>query len=171
MNMTHDPCTQQPFPLCLIAERMVSQERASRGLVRAYPGGRPLAVKRRVQTMNCVMPKLSGTGLNIEYIADPMSQWEDQYATTPMAAVQSIFPAPAAHELPTAFEQAISDRVMSVNRRLRHRSGPITAGGYAQPSTDQLIECDGTRISLYSRAATRRSEERRVGKECRSRWS
>ncbi|HZU67122.1 MAG TPA: hypothetical protein VFA09_07575 [Ktedonobacteraceae bacterium] len=105
--------------------------------------------------MNCVMPKLSGTGLNIEYIADPMSQWEDQYATTPMAAVQSIFRAPGEEELHTAFEQAISDRVMSVNRRLRHLSGPITAGGYAQPSTDQLIECDGTRISLYSRAATR----------------
>ncbi|HLH61418.1 MAG TPA: hypothetical protein VKV20_06990 [Ktedonobacteraceae bacterium] len=104
--------------------------------------------------MNCVISKPSGTGLNIAYIADPMSGWEDQYATIPMVAVQSIFRAPGEEELHTAFEQAISDRVMSVNRRLRHLSGPITAGGYAPPSTDQLIEHNRAVAASYSRAAS-----------------
>jgi hypothetical protein len=92
--------------------------------------------------MNCVSSKLADTYRNVEYIADPMSLLEDQYATTPMAAVQPAFRQSGEEEVYTSFEQAISDRVMAVNRQLSCLSGPITDSGYVQPHTDELVEQD-----------------------------
>src|SRR6266699_3577829 len=87
--MSHDPCAQESFPLCYGAERIVSQE-------------------RRVQTMNCVSSKLADTYRNVEYIADPMSLLEDEYATTPMAAVQPAFRKSGEEEVYTSLEQDIA---------------------------------------------------------------
>ena len=35
----------------------------------------------------------------------------------------------------------------------------------------RIAEVTGTRASIWMRGRNKRSEERRVGKECRSRWS
>jgi hypothetical protein len=78
----------------------------------------------------------------VQYIAEPMSLLEDQYATTPMAVVQPAFQLRGEEELYTSFEQAISDRVMAVNRQLNRLSGPITDTGYVQPHTDDLVHPD-----------------------------
>src|SRR3712207_8491224 len=57
------------------------------------------------------------------------------------------------------------DRRMSVARQLEHRYQRKVAWG---------MECGQSRhlfTNLSAPVMTRRSEERRVGKECRSRWS
>jgi hypothetical protein len=84
----------------------------------------------------------------VQYIAEPMSLLEDQYATTPMAVVQPAFQFQGEEELHTSFEQAISDRVMAVNRQLSHLSGPITDTGYVQPHTDDLVHPDILTIAI-----------------------
>jgi hypothetical protein len=71
-----------------------------------------------------------------------MSLLEDQYATTPMAVVQPAFQFQGEEELHTSFEQAISDRVLAVNRQLNRLSGPITGVTYVQPHTDDLVHPD-----------------------------
>ncbi len=45
-----------------------------------------------------------------------------QYATTPMPAFRPVFQQPNEEELHTSFEEAISERVLAVNRRLGHLS-------------------------------------------------
>jgi len=45
------------------------------------------------------------------------------YATTPMPAFRPVFQQPDEEELYTSFEEAISDRVLAVNRQLSRLSG------------------------------------------------
>jgi hypothetical protein len=65
-----------------------------------------------------------------------------------MAVVQPAFQFQGEEELHTSFEQAISDRVMAVNRQLSHLSGPITDTGYVQPHTDDLVHPDILTIAI-----------------------
>ena len=51
---------------------------------------------------------------------------EDMYATTPLVVVRPTYTRPDEEELHTSFEEAISDRVLAVNRQLRHLSFPLT---------------------------------------------
>lgn len=51
---------------------------------------------------------------------------EDLYATTPLVVVRPTYTLPNEEELHTSFEEAISDRVLAVNRQLRHLSNPLT---------------------------------------------
>src|SRR5436853_7518729 len=44
------------------------------------------------------------------------------YATTPMPAFRPVFQQPDEEELYTSFEEAMSDRMLAVNRRLSHLS-------------------------------------------------
>jgi len=61
-----------------------------------------------------------------------------------VVAVKPAFQQADEEELHTSFEQAISDRVLAVNRQLSRMSGPITDAGYGcvQPHTDELIQQD-----------------------------
>jgi hypothetical protein len=59
-----------------------------------------------------------------------------------MAVVQPAFQFQGEEELHTSFEQAISDRVLAVNRQLNRLSGPITGVRYVQPDTDDLVHPD-----------------------------
>ncbi|HJT56275.1 MAG TPA: hypothetical protein VJ761_07270, partial [Ktedonobacteraceae bacterium] len=74
--------------------------------------------------------------------------WENQYATIPMPTIQPAFQRYGEEELHTSFEQAISDRLMSVNRQFRRPSGPITENGYAQPHTDELVEQEAPALAV-----------------------
>ena len=47
----------------------------------------------------------------------------------------------------------------------------VNAFGEAWPSLSRLTERAGVSLATTKRALAERSEERRVGKECRSRWS
>ena len=92
--------------------------------------------------MNCLSCEPAEASQGVQYIAEPMSLLEDQYATTPIPAVQPAFQFQGEEELHTSFEQAISDRVMAVNRQLSRLSGPITGARYTQPHTDDLVHPD-----------------------------
>jgi hypothetical protein len=61
-----------------------------------------------------------------------------------VVAVKPAFQQTGEEELHTSFEQAISDRVLAVNRQLSRLSGPIsdTGYGYVQPHTDELVQQD-----------------------------
>ncbi len=109
--------------------------------------------------MNCVFPKLADTDLHVEYSADPISQWEDQYTTVPMISIRPAFWQPSEEELHTAFEQAISDRLVGVNRRLSRLSGPITDSGYGQPCTDELLGQNTANIAIPLPAAANSSHQ------------
>ena len=50
------------------------------------------------------------------------SSGDSLYMTTPMPAFRPLFQQPDEEELYTSFEEAISDRVLAVNRRLSHLS-------------------------------------------------
>ena len=50
---------------------------------------------------------------------------EDTFATQPLIAIQPAFQQPDEEELHTSFEQAISDRLIAVNRQLSLISGPL----------------------------------------------
>ena len=92
--------------------------------------------------MNCLSCEPAEAYRGVQYIAEPISLLEDQYATTPMAVVQPAFQFQGEEELHTSFEQAISDRVLAVNRQLNRLSGPITGVRYVQPHTDDLVHPD-----------------------------
>ena len=50
------------------------------------------------------------------------SSGDSLYMTTPMPAFRPVFQQPDEEELYTSFEEAISDRVLAVNRQLSHLS-------------------------------------------------
>ena len=54
---------------------------------------------------------------------DMTSIGDSLYATTPMPAFRPVFQQPDEEELYTSFEEAISDRVLAVNRQLSRLSG------------------------------------------------
>src|SRR5271165_7259105 len=56
-------------------------------------------------------------------------------------------------------------------RSLRRQAGKVDIVQIAAPTLVKVIVEDRRRLSTYHRAGRGRSEERRVGKECRSRWS
>ena len=66
-----------------------------------------------------------GATITEDLIADT-SMMEDWFATMPAISVVSSQQLPDEEELHTSFEQAISERLISVNRQLSLISGPLT---------------------------------------------
>lgn len=63
---------------------------------------------------------------------------EDLFATTPMMAAGPIYQQPDEEEIYTLFEQAMSDRLIAVNRQLHLMSVPLVNTQPLRPSTDSL---------------------------------
>jgi hypothetical protein len=76
--------------------------------------------------MNSILYNPAETGLDILYNVSGTATPEDMYATTPLAVVRPTYAQPDEEELHTSFEEAISDRVLAVNRKLRRLSIPLT---------------------------------------------
>src|SRR5579859_3697944 len=81
---------------------------------------------RRVKTMNSIAFNPAETNLDIFRNTTEAATLEDMYATTPLVVVRPTYAQPNEEELHTSFEEAISDRVLAVNRQLRHLSIPLT---------------------------------------------
>ena len=81
---------------------------------------------RRVQTMNSIVCNSAEMELDIFCNTNETVIPEDLYATTPLVVVRPTYTQPNEEELHTSFEEAISDRVLAVNRQLRHLSNPLT---------------------------------------------
>ena len=62
---------------------------------------------------------------------------------------------------------------LELGREFGYAGGELPSVHEISPFIDEIEEvlCTAARVPLSSRALVDRSEERRVGKECRSRWS
>ena len=76
--------------------------------------------------MNSIVCNPAETKLDIFCNTTETVTPEDMYATTPLVVVRPTYIQPNEEELHTSFEEAISDRVLAVNRQLRHLSIPLT---------------------------------------------
>ena len=76
--------------------------------------------------MNRILYDPAETGLDILCNVTVTATPEDMYATTPLAVLCPTYGQSDEEELHTSFEEAISDRVLAVNRQLRHLSIPLT---------------------------------------------
>jgi hypothetical protein len=109
---------------------------------------------RREQAMNGILIKPAGIELDSSYATADTGTLEDTYATTPMRVVQSIYQQPDEEELHTSFEEAISDRVLAVNRQLSRLSGTHAGNLYVQSQTSAPVKRDGLAVgtTLLARA-------------------
>src|SRR5260370_32007491 len=85
--------------------------------------------------MNSTLYNSTDTALDIHTLFADTAMPEDMHATTPMAVVRSTCWQPSEEELHTSFEQAISDRVLAVNRQLKRLSCPLTGNLPVQSQT------------------------------------
>jgi hypothetical protein len=95
---------------------------------------------RRVQTMNSIVYDPSETELDIRCITAETATPEDIYSTTPLAVVRPPYWQPDEEELHSSFEEAISDRVLAVNRQLRRLSVPLTDNLSVQSPTSTVVK-------------------------------
>src|SRR5437763_2521500 len=104
--MSHAPCTLGSFPVCLLVGRII--------------------YIRRVQAMISTSINPADTELDIRCVTVDAARMEDMHATTPMVVVPRTYLRLNEEELHTSFEEAISDRVLAVNKQLRRLSGTMT---------------------------------------------
>lgn len=90
--------------------------------------------------MNSILCSSVSAELDIRRITADMPAPEDMYATAPMALLQSAYRQPDEEELHTSFEEAISDRVLAVNRQLQRLSGTLTSTRQVQPQTRSWLK-------------------------------
>jgi hypothetical protein len=105
---------------------------------------------RRVQTMNSILYNPAQTELDIRYITSGIATPEDMYATSPLVVVRPTYAQPNEEELHTSFEEAISDRVLAVNRQLRHLSVPLSGSLSVQPPASMVVH--QRNLTLFGRA-------------------
>jgi len=91
--------------------------------------------------MNSILCSSTDTELDIRRITAAMPAPEDRYATAPMALLQPAYRQCDEEELHTSFEEAISDRVLAVNRQLQRLSGTLlTSTRQVQPQTSSWLK-------------------------------
>ncbi len=89
--------------------------------------------------MNSTVFNSTDTALDIHSLFADTAMPEDLHATTPMAVVRSTCWQLSEEELHTSFEQAISDRVLAVNRQLKRLSCPLTGNLPVQSQTGTTV--------------------------------
>ena len=67
-------------------------------------------------------------------------QTQDRFATMPVLAVIPAYQPPSEEELHTSFEQAISDRLLVVNKQLSLKSGPLAHTERLELNTEPLSQ-------------------------------
>jgi len=101
---------------------------------------------RREQAMNGILNKPAGIDLDSSCATVDTVTLEDMYSTTPMVVVQPTYQQPDEEELHTSFEEAISDRVLAVNRQLSRLSGTHTGNLYVRSQTSAPLKRDGLMV-------------------------
>ena len=89
--------------------------------------------------MNSITYNPAETEPDIRFMTTETSASEDIYSTTPLIAMRSIYRQPNEDELHSSFEEAISDRVLALNRQFRHLSVPLTDDVSMQSSKRPLV--------------------------------
>src|SRR6266702_7089191 len=100
-------------------------------------------ISRGVRNMNSILYNSSETELSVRCITIEKTTSEDIYATSPLVAVRPIYRQPNEEELHSSFEEAISDRVLAVNRQLRRLSVPLTDNLSVQSPTSTVVKRQG----------------------------
>jgi NH3-dependent NAD+ synthetase len=90
--------------------------------------------------MNSILCSSTDTELDSRRITANMPAPEDMYATAPMALLRPAYRQSDEEELHTSFEEAISDRVLAVNRQLQRLSGALTSTRQVQPQTGSWLK-------------------------------
>lgn len=75
--------------------------------------------------MNCILPNPAETDMDIRYITTETAPPEDLYSTTPLNSIHSLYRQSNEDELHSSFEEAISDRVVALNKQLRRMRVPL----------------------------------------------
>jgi hypothetical protein len=105
---------------------------------------------RRVQTMNSILYNPAETELDIRCITTGPAAIEDMYSTTPLTNMRSIYQQYNEEELHSSFEEAISDRVLVLNRQLRRLSIPLTDNVSIQSPLSSVVIMPGISARLTS---------------------
>lgn len=63
---------------------------------------------------------------------------QDRFATMPVLAAAPVYQPASEEELHTSFEQAISDRLLAMNKQLSLKSGPLGHTGHLELNTEPL---------------------------------
>src|SRR5258707_5796594 len=90
--------------------------------------------------MNSILCSSADTELDIRRITADMPAPEDMYATAPMALLQPAYRRSDEEELYISFEEAISDRVLAVNRQLQRLSGTLAGARQIEPQTSASLK-------------------------------
>ena len=75
--------------------------------------------------MNGIVYNPAETEPDIRCMTTETTASEDIYSTTPLIVMRSIYRQSNEDELHSSFEEAISDRVLALNRQFRHLSVPL----------------------------------------------
>ncbi len=107
--------------------------------------------------MNSILDNPTVTEPDIHCVIADRVTPEDLYSTTPMTIISSIYRQPNEEELHTSFEEAISDRVLAVNRQLSRLSGTLTSNSFVQAQTSMVVKHHSHALrSTLPRLVTRR---------------
>src|ERR1700693_2262240 len=111
-------------------------------------------IVRRVQTMNSILYNPAETELDIRCITTDTGATEDIYSTTPLTITRSLYRQSNEEELHSSFEEAISDRVLVLNRQLRRLSIPLTDNLSVQSPMSSVVKMPSlTSLGRASRQA------------------
>jgi hypothetical protein len=100
--------------------------------------------------MNSILYYPAETELDIRCITTDTGATEDIYSTTPMPIIRSVSPQSNEEELHSSFEKAISDRVLVLNRQLRHLSIPLTDNFSVQSPLSSVVKIPSLTARLTS---------------------
>jgi hypothetical protein len=107
-------------------------------------------IVRRVQTMNSIVYNPAETELDIRCITTDTGATEDIYSTTPLTITRSLYRQSNEEELHSSFEEAISDRVLVINRQLRRLSIPLTDNLSVQSPMSSVVKMPSLTARLTS---------------------
>jgi hypothetical protein len=75
---------------------------------------------------------------------------EDMYSTTPLITIRPLYRQPNEDELHSSFEEAISERVIALNKQLRYLSDPLmdNVSGQSSLCSAVKLQSNPTRFPL-----------------------
>ena len=100
--------------------------------------------------MNSILHNPAETELDIRCITTDTGATEDIYSTTPLTITRSLYRQSNEEELHSSFEEAISDRVLVLNRQLRRLSIPLTENLSVQSPSSSVVKMQGLSARLTS---------------------
>ena len=105
--------------------------------------------------MNSILHNPAETELDIRCITTDTGATEDIYSTTPLTITRSLYRQSNEEELHSSFEEAISDRVLVLNRQLRRLSIPLTENLSVQTPSSSVVKMQGLtgRLTSLGRAS------------------